>query len=124
MPSVYAQRFPFFAPSVFLSALILTSGCEIGTTVDQKILAKQVLMQSYAARYEFGAIFDVTVKNETKAGIIFDVKGSKQNGTFAAMGRLGPNSIPICSITLEDGRQIPLFQDFLEESYKRDLESQ
>lgn len=110
-----------------LAALISIStmlGCSGVQAVDQAVIAEQILLQSYAARYELGSISNVIVKNEKDDGVSFAVTGSKQNATFVTIGKLTPNTIPICSIILEDGRQIPLFQEFLEESYKRDLESE
>lgn len=107
----------------FGPVLLLLLGCGFGEPKSQAELAETLLSKSYAAKYELGDVSEVKLLTESESGSTFEVFGSKQNGMLLTMGPLTPGSIPMCAIKLENGRQIPLFQEFLEESYKEDLES-
>jgi len=83
--------------------------------------AEKTLAESYAAKVELGHILDVTHKTNEGLAHGFEVKGSKQNATMTLLS-ITPGEEPEGTLWLEDGRQIPLFIPFLEESYKEDLD--
>lgn len=91
-----------------------------GSSVDAVAFAKKTLSESYAAKAELGEVLEVTHKTDQGLGHGFSVKGSKQNATLTLL-TIGPGGEPEGTLWLEDGRQIPLFIPFLEESYKSDL---
>jgi hypothetical protein len=82
--------------------------------------AKKTLAESYAAQAELGDIIEVTHKTNEGVAHGFEVKGSKQNATMTLLS-ITPGGEPQGTLWLEDGRQIPLFIPFLEESYKDEL---
>lgn len=82
--------------------------------------AKTALAESFAAKAELGDIIAVTHKTDEGMGHGFEVEGSRQNATMTLLS-ITPGGEPQGTLWLEDGRQIPLFMPFLEESYKSDL---
>ncbi len=105
-------------------AALLTSfgGCssEPDAVFSPLEFAKQSLAESYAAKAELGDIEEVTVQKDEGLGHAFAVKGSKQNATMTLLS-ITPGGEPSGTLFLDDGRQIPLFIPFLEDSYKSDL---
>jgi len=83
--------------------------------------AEKSLAESYAAKAELGDITEVTHRASEGLAHSFEVKGSKQNATMTLLS-ITPGGEPEGTLWLEDGRQIPLFIPFLEESYKSDLD--
>jgi hypothetical protein len=97
-------------------------GCApgVGSSVDAVAFAKKTLSESYAAKAELGEVLEVIHKTDQVGGHGFSIKASKQNATLTLL-TISPSGEPEGTLWLEDGRQIPLFIPFLEESYKSDL---
>ena len=109
--------------SIWLIALFFAcSGCarEPNAVFPPLEYAQKTLSESYAAKAELGEILEVTHKTNEGLGHGFVVKASKQNATMTLLS-ITPGGEPQGTLWLDDGRQIPLFIPYLEESYKSDL---
>jgi hypothetical protein len=109
--------------SIWLIALFLAfSGCgrEPNAVFSPLEFAQKTLSESYAAKAELGEILEVTHKTHEGLGHGFLIKASKQNATMTLLS-ITPGGEPQGTLWLDDGRQIPLFIPYLEESYKSDL---
>jgi len=109
--------------SIWLIALFLAcSGCarEPNAVFSPLEYGSSTLSESYAAKAELGEILKVTQKTNEGLGHGFVVKASKQNATMTLLA-ITPGGEPQGTLWLDDGRQIPLFIPYLEESYKSDL---
>ncbi len=97
-------------------------GCApgVGSSVAAVAFAKKTLSESYAAKAELGEVLEVIHKTDQVGGHGFSIKASKQNATLTLL-TISPSGEPEGTLWLEDGRQIPLFIPFLEDSYKSDL---
>lgn len=110
-----------------MASFLLLSGCsgeqnanDPSAVFSPLEFAKKTLAESYAAKAELGDITDITHKTNQGLGHGFEVKGTKQNATMTLLS-ITPGGEPQGTLWLEDGRQIPLFIPFLEDSYKLDL---
>tara|TARA_R110002049_G_scaffold72490_1_gene186918 strand:+ start:1734 stop:2084 length:351 start_codon:yes stop_codon:yes gene_type:complete len=108
---------PMVAAFCIAALLCVSGGCtsEPDPVFSPLDFAKKSLADSYAAKAELGEIEDVTVQKNEGLGHAFAVKGSKQNATMALLS-ITPGGEPSGTLFLDDGRQIPLFMPFLEDS--------
>jgi len=120
------NSFAQFARACSIAILLLLGGCSSEqSTKDPSAVfsplefAKKTLAESHAAKAELGDITDVIHKTNEGLGHGFEVKGTKQNATMTLLS-ITPGGEPQGTLWLEDGRQIPLFMPFLEDSYKSD----
>ncbi|MEM6691866.1 MAG: hypothetical protein AAF664_20725 [Planctomycetota bacterium] len=113
---------PMVSAICIATLLCLSGGCtsEPDPVFSPLDFAKKSLAESYAAKAELGEIEDVTVQRNEVLGHAFAVKGSKQNATMTLLS-ITPGGEPSGTLFLDDGRQIPLFIPFVEDSYKSDL---
>lgn len=119
-----------YAAQVFTLSLGLLVVCGCGSERKPKKLAPQeaeqlaarLLAESFAVRGELGEVRTVTLADSPEYGYTFDVQGSQARATLSVMGELVIGTKPEATLLLEDGRRIPLFVDFLEKSYRQDLE--
>jgi len=106
-----------------VATMLMLLGCgPTQSLVDPESFAKEILADSYAARVELGVIQSIEHVHEDNTGHVFQVVGERDKAKLIIVGRLIPGTQPSSTLHLSDGRQIPLFIDFLEDAYKGDWE--
>ncbi len=109
-------------PLLLFALTILMSGCKRSGNAESfpVELAQKALAESFLVKYELGEVTDVKLIKTEMPGHVFQISGTKQNAkmTYIPVTPSGPQG----SLFLDDGRQLPLFTDFLEESYREDYE--
>ncbi|MEM7479490.1 MAG: hypothetical protein AAF483_31275 [Planctomycetota bacterium] len=111
----------FIIAIAFLPLLGFTAGCiGSGSAFEPVAFAEKSLAESYAVKAELGEVKSVKLLKTEGSVYSFAVEGSIQNATLALLANK-PAFETTGTLYLEDGRQIPLFIPFLEESYKEDL---